>query len=174
MNNDFPISILWEKERQAAEAVRAFFFLKSWLNHARLAACPRQPCLHQSGLRFEGSSPLKCFVWAPYSGDIWAQASPQAIQTRASHILLPVPLNTSNQKENTESSTWSSLVCVTSHNVLFRPSSTATPAYDCAPAFKYLCNKVILCLCRVPGFFIITQTFNIWYPSSTGKVKGMC
>lgn len=165
----WPISILWGKKGGSREAVRAFlimlgfiFFSRvDWTTHGLQLASGTLVCTDRVYV-LKGPPLFKCFLRAPYNVDIWAQAGPHGPDSSPGegHFLRLAPLDTSIKEENTESSTFSSFgLCHIT---------------QCASAFKYLCNKVILCLCRVPGFFIITQTFNIWCPSSTGKVKGVC
>lgn len=143
-------------------ALASFFSLES--------TEPRMACNSPQAALF---APIGCMFWRvlPFSNASYGlltmlifELKPvhtvqTAHQTRVSHFLRLAPLDTAIEEENTESSTLS-----------FGPCHIT----QCASALKYLCNKVILCLCRVPGFFIITQTFNIWCPSSTGKVKGVC
>lgn len=104
-----------------------FLLLKSWFNHAQLATCPQATLF----------APIRGTFWRvqPFSNATYGLLSVLIFELKPVHKpsrqltrLVPVtfcsffPLNTSDEKENTESSTLSSLVCVTSHNVLFRPS----------------------------------------------------
>lgn len=140
-----------------------FFSRVYWTTHGLQLASGTLVCTDRVYV-LKGPPLFKCFLRAPYNVDIWAQAGPhgpdsspdegQSLSASCS------TRHTAIEEENTESSTLLSF--------------GQCHITQCASALKYLCNKVILCLCRVPGFFIITQTFNIWCPSSTGKVKGVC